>query len=885
MANNVTININAGTARYNRQLDQAKAKMRETFGHGSVSSIQATSASLRLLEGNMTNNIRAVERFLANTLKLGPALSSAFPVIGAAALGTFLVATAEKLHKFFVEIASGPEKMHGVFADLNQSLAITNDALAVSNARLENEIATLSGKPANNLAVALLEAKEAADKLNESLGKTITAAHKAVEEQSGGWMKRLGAGFMGKADIKDIALELGGETGEGGFRGKIRGLNGEELAKAYQAEVQKFKQQIQNAENSGQYGTSDFLGNVVTGNMAARLEILKGELSELQQSLKEISLTSTNTAKKITVAKGEDKRSAEQLERPFENKMAEIEARIEGSEAKMKAIGGTNQDAVIASGTAQAAKDIEEVIKLMKRKGKEIEDIQRLMIFQRDLDAAAIASDEAWRKKFTDDTDALDERIKQQKILNALDVSSYEAKRDAATESTLKGKYKDEYGSPERAADIAKMRAQLNEEADLEHARALKFESAELATQTTLYTRLAAVAGDFSKTHQAQLDAEVSKMRAEGRYTEDQIRQFERLNVLKLEAANADREAASRLAIQNLQRSGGAAFGGVDVREQAEIQNKLADAEARGIKGAALKTLQAELEEQYREKIIDEAGKLTTQDSDRLTILNKQIAAIQAQWAGQKMNLEAQSALKDLEDQRLDVAIKMTLQQGSALAGVKAFFLEMEKQAEKASQMIYDSLNEVLNKTSDNLAKIMTGNVGKDGIGKMWGETFKGIGDDLTRNAIHSQLQRGLGALGHHFPGLDKVLVGKPDGTANNPLHVIVEGRGAAAGNAVPNPLGGILNRKGGVFGGGDLGGGVFSLVDTEAGGGGERAASGANYYSYTINAPGAQIGAESRIGQAIEAAHNAAVRNSVLVRQQQQVRMPQVTGGGGSSF
>lgn len=137
MANNVTININAGTARYNRQLDDAKRKMRETFGHGSVSSIQATSASLRLLEGNMTNNIRAVERFLATTLKLGPALQAAFPLIGAAALVGFLAELAQKAGEFFKTVVNAPEKAHGAFADLNESLKVTNDSLAVSNARLE----------------------------------------------------------------------------------------------------------------------------------------------------------------------------------------------------------------------------------------------------------------------------------------------------------------------------------------------------------------------------------------------------------------------------------------------------------------------------------------------------------------------------------------------------------------------------------------------------------------------------------------------------------------------------------------------------------------------------------------------------------------------------
>src|ERR1035438_7712882 len=52
-----------------------------------------------------------------------------------------------------------------ISSDRNDPLRNTNDALAVSNARLENDIAKLEGKRQNNLKIALLEAVEAADKL------------------------------------------------------------------------------------------------------------------------------------------------------------------------------------------------------------------------------------------------------------------------------------------------------------------------------------------------------------------------------------------------------------------------------------------------------------------------------------------------------------------------------------------------------------------------------------------------------------------------------------------------------------------------------------------------------------------------------------------------
>jgi|SRR5689334_20743260 len=54
-------------------------------GAHAVSGMQATSAALRVLEGNMTNNLRAEERFLATTLNLGSVLKNALPVVGAIA--------------------------------------------------------------------------------------------------------------------------------------------------------------------------------------------------------------------------------------------------------------------------------------------------------------------------------------------------------------------------------------------------------------------------------------------------------------------------------------------------------------------------------------------------------------------------------------------------------------------------------------------------------------------------------------------------------------------------------------------------------------------------------------------------------------------------------
>src|SRR5690348_5835855 len=68
--------------------------------HGTIQPWMASSAAIRVLEGNITNNIRAAERFLAMIPGLRTALVTAFPVIGAVALSGVVAEMAERMVKF-----------------------------------------------------------------------------------------------------------------------------------------------------------------------------------------------------------------------------------------------------------------------------------------------------------------------------------------------------------------------------------------------------------------------------------------------------------------------------------------------------------------------------------------------------------------------------------------------------------------------------------------------------------------------------------------------------------------------------------------------------------------------------------------------------------------
>lgn len=172
-AGSVTVNLSAGTATFVRDMEVAKAKIKE-FGQahgGTVSEMKATASTMKILEGHFLNNSRAADGFLEKVLKVGPALQAAFPVVGAIAFAGIIIETGHKVYEFFAKAQEEAEKAKSKFEEFGRSLQTTNDELQVSNDRLENEIAKLEGKPENALKISLDDAKVSADHLADALAR------------------------------------------------------------------------------------------------------------------------------------------------------------------------------------------------------------------------------------------------------------------------------------------------------------------------------------------------------------------------------------------------------------------------------------------------------------------------------------------------------------------------------------------------------------------------------------------------------------------------------------------------------------------------------------------------------------------------------------------
>jgi hypothetical protein len=179
----VTVRLNLNSAGYSAEMAKAERQMKQlqaatgAMGQRTVSSMQAASASIRLLEGGMTNNIRAAERFISLLPSISGLLEKAFPFVGAAALGGVFIRIGAEVAKYVQKLNEVPQNP---FTGMIASARVANDAIAVTNDRLQMEIEKLEHKPVNGMALALDEARQASDKLIESLDKSNKAFTEAM---------------------------------------------------------------------------------------------------------------------------------------------------------------------------------------------------------------------------------------------------------------------------------------------------------------------------------------------------------------------------------------------------------------------------------------------------------------------------------------------------------------------------------------------------------------------------------------------------------------------------------------------------------------------------------------------------------------------------------
>ncbi len=454
----ISINLTAGTAQFNADMDKASAKIREFGSHG-VSSVQATSAALRTLEGGVTNNLRAAERFLATTLGLGNALKAAFPVFGAIALGGVVFELVGKLgeaYKAIVKLQEAPKRIGQEFQAIVQPIRVANDELAVANDRLGNDIAKLQGKPQNGLKLALDEARLSADKLAESLNRDLQEVQKLLEQEQIGSLKGLVTGNAATGDLTsqfkqfrekltDISIETSDQlakTSDQKQQASIFEQATNRRKAAIESETAFLKQQLAVSEQLQSKRNNPASGKVVgviggvaipsngaptPADQSARISELKGQIDSLQQLLVNFNLSQANAKLTGTKTKLEDAASNARLDQPVRDKISELKAQLQQAKSEASAAGTDPFTEALAKGAGEASKaiaDLNNHLAERKQKGLSLGNISEITALETSIALTQLQT------KVRDEAEKKQQEMQAGADKIALDIQEENEKRD-----------------------------------------------------------------------------------------------------------------------------------------------------------------------------------------------------------------------------------------------------------------------------------------------------------------------------------------------------------------------------------------------------------------------------------------------------------------------
>lgn len=881
----ITIDLDLGTAKFVAEMQRANTKVADfasgtrsslrgaasefqSLGTHGVTGVQAVSGTLRVLEGGITNNLRAAERFTANILGLGPILQAAFPIIGGIAFIGVVGKMGEEVHKFYTEIRDAPEKVAGAWRALNAPLRATNDELLVTNDRLANEIAKLEGRHQNTLKVALDEARVSADKLGDSLDKDLKGISKVLEEHDVGLMRQI----VGESSTKGLKEEFGGKGGSGGYIEQLNRItaSGEnEIAAAttpresnaardrLNASLKKFyadilgqlDKQITAAENVqagriaplpdthrfrspagfGADVPADRFGAPATpphADETVLLEELRAARTAVSRQSTRVDLDAANTKLQQRKTGLEAEHENAKMDRPYENRIAKMRADLDAIRTKTMSAGWSESAKAAVEGYGEAVKAIEEVNQALSRINPKLKltDAQMGQISLAAQRLSAAKFEEAWQTKLASTSAALRDQIKNQEALTAAIGKGYAAVKAANVEAQVMANVGGErYGDPafmkNHAADVARIRELAGADYDAKEGAVTTAAVDKLNNQIELEKSLAAVQ-EMGKeavdrvilayklreiaTNGAR-DAEGNLTAAVRQQIEAEIALFE----AKQRTESTGGVAKIEQQISAVRRLAAAEIEGAEAARKAALENKYIEMQRSGTPPAVIAAQRTDDQTTHEGEITKLVADRVNLYKDQLDKLHEQEAELRKQIDAFGITADRARALRDIEDDQLKVLVEQDLALGSLKDGLHAFFTEMQESGKHAGRELYESLKSAVDGVSGDIAKLITGQ--KTSFGK----TFQNIGEGLVKDSVKGAIGQGLKGLGKAFPGLagitgalGEAVKGKPDGSKGNPLWVQMAGGGGVAGaaaGAAGKAVDGILKGNGGLLGTGEV--------------------------------------------------------------------------------
>ena len=667
-AGQIVIDISAGTSKFVVDLEAAKGKIRE-FGSAGVGEHKAVSAAMKTLEGNFTNNRRAADAFVGMIPGMGTALKAAFPVVGAIAFAGVIGEVGNKVYDFFKNMEEGPKKIANAFREIQGPLQLTNDALAITNARLENDIAKLEGKHENTLKVELLEAQEAADKLAQSLEKGLGSLGKLLKEQGIGWVE-----------------EAFGKAGTGGLEDIFKTLQS-----AVETVTDQYSEKIAKAVKAGDKG----LVKSLTEEEASRISNLYtsaiGKVNAVQQTPPKLLPQSLLVGAPVfedTTARDE---AARRMQRYLQDQMKQ--ATLETERGRL-----TGEKGSLAAGAETRKKDQDELNRL---------------------------SNEYWKSQDAGLTGLEKINAEEQEELDKL-----KQRRDIS-ESTKTT------GALVIGLTFDKKRLDVYNEAINQHHQALAKDAEEWKKWND------AASSSAAKTYNEAIKEDTKSLEE---YSKALGKAFVELGKLNESQNKLKAEHQSRM----MSMAPGAAADPLGTLRLQQAPERAA------------------IEEQYRAAIglANQAVALAQQD-------NNQQAVLLATLEKQRIEAEKKLAVDRLDDELAEKAAE------TRQKGVKDFFREMQGQAQTAGNIFYDAMTSGLDRVSDQLAKLLTGQ--KTNFSKM----LQGLGEEMVKESTKSLMHQGLGKLGDLIFGKKKdAEVHRPTGNPGDAVHVLVDNQPGSAGRS-----------------------------------------------------------------------------------------------------
>lgn len=944
---NIKYKFDAETGKASAEIEQFSGRLRNvsTQAKGVTKDMIAVSAGVRLAEGNFGTNTRAVARWLSTIAGAGPILQSLFPLVGALAFAGAIEMVGSKVVDFFKKLREAPARIDEAFRNIDTPMMTRIDQLHLSTDRMNNDLARLQGHAQNNLKIMLDEAALSMDGLARELEKVLNDIDEATKKES--ISKVLGFFTMQaptsgqeeefnkfEAVLKKIDDTMQRNIRSARAQGDATGVlaaqshGGAMALELINKQIEKQKILIETAESKqrmhaavgtmGALGLASY-GVVVPPDQTSLLHILRSQLVSLQTAAELYGATwdDTNTKVKLSAAQIAEMREA--AVRPLTNLIKTLNADIAATNEKLKAVGKPQIFQAMAEGAAMADKAITKVKEELGKPGHpatlspEKESEIRRLEMERALGAETLKTGEALAAA----TLTTKERSAAQERLTAAIGKGWEAEKAARTENLLQAEFKNRGGinlgiygivGGVSAAEMQKSRVQIGAELEAAHKTAVGETIDKLSDEIEVQQKVTETATQGSY----QVAAAVEKVREEqvrkdkgDQYAAEMAKEFaaRRTAALSTELSDTGLKIAATQRLISAQ--------GQEARLAAEVANIRAESTAKSgaaVGGAA--GLGKQLQEQL--KVHEEADNMVRSYENQLRTLELIRGEMQQEVKAGASNLEIVAATRKLREEELTVLRNIELEQGTLSSQVHAFFADMAMEANKASRVFYDSMHSALDKISDQMAKLFTGQ--KTSFGK----TFQSLGEETLKGSLKGLAQKGLSTLGQHVGGkfgaaLQGAATAKPDGTKGNPLYVYIAGGGGAeGGGSVINGLPTLLRRFG--SGSGDSAamgtalsnvGSLVGMIPGLAGGGdslssgmymvGERGpellnigptasgrasvtpidrASGGGV-TYSVYAPNAELGAENRINRGIESAHYSAVVQGVRATHEREMRTP----------